>query len=159
MNIQTFITIGAIILLGILGITLNRTISNAEETKIFSECILTANSLAQEMIYEIKQKKFDKNVGDEITVNVANLTPPAQFGAAPGKPASQFVSVEEYHNHKRTVNTNRFGNFNIVVNVSYVNENNFTQISSTQTRAKEILVKVANKYLLDTLKLRMYKSF
>lgn len=159
MNIQTFLTIGAIVLLGVMGITLNRTISNAEQTKIYSECIITANSIAQQVINEIKQKNFDKNVGDEITVNVANLTPAAQFGATQGKPYSQFTSIEEYHNHKRTINSKRFGNFNVVVNVSYVNENNFTQKSLTQTRAKEVLVSVANKYLPDTLKLRIYKSF
>jgi hypothetical protein len=159
MNIQTFITIGAIVLLGVLGITLNRIMANAEETKIYSESILTANSLAQEVINEVKSKKFDKNIGDEITVNVANLTPTAQFGAAQGKPVSEFTSVEEYHNHKRTVKAKRLGDFNIVVTVSYVKDNDFTQTSQSQTRTKEILVKVSNNYLLDTLRLRMYKSF
>ncbi len=159
MNIQTFITIGAIVLLGVLGITLNRIMANAEETKIYSESILTANSLAQEVINEVKNKKFDKNVGDEINVNVANLTPTTQFGAPQGKPVSQFISVEEYHNHKRTIKTKRLGDFNIVVTVSYVLDNNFTQVSQSQTRTKEILVKVSNNYLLDTLRLRMYKSF
>jgi len=159
MNVQTYLTIGAIVLLGILGINLNRTISNAEQTKIISESIITANSIAQEIINEIKQKNFDKNVSDEITVNVANLTPAAQFGATQGKPHSQFTSVEEYHNHKRTISTKRFGNFNAIVNISYVNENNFTQKSQTQTRTKEVLVSVANNYLPDTLKLRIYKSF
>lgn len=159
MNIQTFITIGAIVLLGILGINLNRIMSNAEQTKINSESILTANSLAQEVIAEVKQKNFDKNVGDEITVNVANLTPVNQFGATQGKPVSQFKGVEEYHNHKRTVKTKRLGDFHIVVVVSYVKDNDFTQVSQIQTRTKEILVKVSNNYLLDTLRLRMYKSF
>lgn len=159
MSIQTFITIGAIVLLGVLGITLNRIMANAEETKIYSESILTANSLAQEVINEVKNKKFDKNIADEINVNVANLTPTAQFGAAQGKPVSEFTSVEEYHNHKRTIKTKRLGDFNIVVTVSYVLDNNFTQVSQSQTRTKEILVKVSNNYLLDTLRLRMYKSF
>lgn len=131
MNIQTFITIGSIVLLGVLGITLNRIMANAEETKIYSESILTANSLAQEVINEVKSKKFDKNIGDEITVNVANLTPTAQFGAVQGKPVSQFVAVEEYHNHKRTINTKRLGNFNIDVKISYVLENDFTKVSTT----------------------------
>lgn len=158
MNIQTFITIGAIVLFGILGITLNRIMANAEETKIYSESILTANSLAQEVINEIKQKKFDKNVGDEITVNVSNLTPLSQFGAN-NKPVSQFIAVEEYHNHKRTINSKRLGNFNVDVKISYVLDNDFTKPSSTQTRTKEILVNVTNKYLIDTLRLRMYKTF
>ncbi|MCS7053995.1 MAG: hypothetical protein NZM09_09730 [Ignavibacterium sp.] len=159
MNIQTFITIGAIILFGLLGVTLNRTISNAEQTKLYAESIITANSIAQNVINEIKQKKFDKNVGDEITVNLSSLTPASQFGAPQGRPASQFVAVEEYHNHKRTINTRRLGNFNVDVKISYVQENDFRLPSLTQTRTKEILVNVTNKYLIDTLKLRMYKTF
>lgn len=158
MNIQTFITIGAIVLFGLLGITLNRISANAEQTKIYSECIITANSIAQEVINEIKAKKFDKNISDEITVNVANLTPTALFGAN-GKPVSQFVAVEEYHNHKRTINSKRLGNFNVDVKISYVLDNDFTKVSLTQTRTKEILVNVANRYLIDTLRLRMYKTF
>jgi hypothetical protein len=159
MNIQTFLTIGAIVLLGLLGITLNRISSNAEQTKLQAECIITANSIAQEIMNEIKEKKFDKNVGDEINVNVSNLTPVSQFGAPSGKPFRQFVSVEEYHNHQRTIASRRLGNFNVNVKISYVNDNDFRLTSSTQTRTKEILVNVTNKYLIDTLKLRMYKSF
>lgn len=159
MNIQTFLTIGSIVLLGFLGVSLNKTISNAEQIKIYSESIITANSIAQSIINEIKQKKFDKNVEDEVNVNVANLTPTSQFGASPNKPVSQYTGIEEYHNHRRTINTKRLGNFNIIVNISYVRDNDFTRTSITQTRTKEILVKVTNKYLLDTLRLRLYKSF
>ncbi len=159
MNIQTFITIGAIVLLGILGITLNRIVSNAEQAKLAAEGIVTANSFAQELIKEIKQKNFDKNVGDEITFNLAILTPVSQFGNNQNKPVSQFNSVEEYHSYKRAFNSSRLGNFNAVVNISYVNDNDFTQISQIQTRTKAILVSVTNQYLIDTLKLRMYKSF
>ncbi len=156
---QIFLTIGAIMLFGLLVLNVNRTIMGSEEQKLYSEYFIAASSVAQSLIYEIKERKFDKTVSGEPDVEVASLTPKNQFGSQQAQSASTFTAIEEYHNYTRVVETPRAGNFTATVKVDYVSDNNFKQVSNNQSRTKRITVYVTSPFLVDTLSLQMYKSY
>ena len=156
---QIFLTIGAITLFGLLVLNVNRTIMGSEEQKLYSEYFIAATSVAQGLMYEIKDKNFDKNVSGEPDVDVNALTHPNQFGAPQNTPASTFTAVEQYHNYTRIVETPRAGNFTAFAQVQYVNDNDFQQVLSTQSRTKRITVYVTSPFLVDTLSLKTYKSY
>lgn len=156
---QIFLTLGAIMLFGLLVLNVNRTIMGSEEQKMYSEYFIAATSVAQGLMYEIKDKNFDKTVSGEAEVDINALTPPNQFGAQQGDDASAFTAVEQYHNYTRIVETPRSGDFTAISQVHYVNDNNFQQVLSTQSRTKRITVFVTSPFFVDTLSLQTYKSY
>lgn len=156
---QSFLTIGAIMLFGILILNVNRTTLGSEEKKLYSEYFIAATGIAQSLISEVKEKKFDRTVNGQPLNDASTLTLPAQFGVSSGTPVSSFTAIEDYHNHVRTISTPRAGNFTARVNIQYVNENNISQTSNSRTRIKRISVYVTNPFLKDTLSLQTFKSY
>ncbi|HRI47719.1 MAG TPA: hypothetical protein PK559_11490 [Ignavibacteriaceae bacterium] len=146
-------------LLRLLILNANRTTLNSKESKLYSEYFIAATSIAQSLISEVKERKFDRNVTNQPLNDVNTLTPPISFGVASGTPVSSFTAIEDYHNHQRTVASPCSGNFNTRVTINYVSEVNLNQNLSVRSRVKKISVFVTSPFLKDTLSLHTFKSY
>lgn len=163
---QMFLILGALVLLSILILNVNRTWSGAEEIKTSAEFLLTATNVGQGLIDEISIKAFDQVISiDPNVTDVASLTPPNSLGPDAGETnRNLYNDVDDYHNQTFTVSTPRLGDFNITISVFYVNQNTMAA-SNVRTWTKKIQATIVAPNLFDenmnpyTLKLFYYKSY
>ena len=112
------LTIGAMLLLALVSLNFNSTVLNTSTSDMESKIYLTAFSISDNLIEEIKQKSFDQSTIDFPTTNTASLTPPASLGPEAGEtsrqpallpaarcaddPADPFAAVRtRLHHHRR----------------------------------------------------------
>jgi hypothetical protein len=170
MNTVHFILIiGAIIVMGILIININNSISNSKDSSYRNNYLKRILSLAQTKMDEISVKAFDN-----ATVNgtVPGKIPDA-FSALPGKEGELysrlFDDVDDFNNFDTTY-IQAGDSIRVRVNVVYVNKDKPEIISNIKTVMKRIEViaslppfspykKTFFKDFSDEVKLYYYKSF
>ncbi|MDI6766491.1 MAG: hypothetical protein QME52_06685 [Bacteroidota bacterium] len=165
---QMLLVIGALTLLTIMSLSVNTLILSKTTTILQAEAELTAISIAQSMLDEIKTKYFDQRVAyDSVKVyNLSLMTHPSAFGPSgveagkvplPEPPdtvvpyksmkKSNYDDVDDYHNYRRFYYSYALGLFTVVDSVYYVLESNPDQVSGTQTFVKRIVVTVRHRNL------------
>ncbi len=165
---QILLVIGALTLLSIVSLSVNTLIVSKTTTILQAEAELTAISIAQSMLDEVKTKYFDQRVAyDSVKVfNPSFFTAPASFGPSgaeavkvplPEPPdtvvpyksmkKSNYDDVDDYHNYRRFYYSHALGLFTVVDTVFYVLESNPDQVSGTQTFVKKIVVTVRHRNL------------
>lgn len=158
-GMQTFFVIGAMVLLGLLALNVNRFILSSSESTYLSEYMLAASNVAQMRLDEVEAKAFD-----EAVANGAVVTDPASFSAL-GADAGEanednYDDIDDYNNSLKAYSTPRAGIFNSRVVVNYVSLSNPDSIVSVKTRIKRITVKVFAPILKkDTLRMYYYSSY
>lgn len=158
---QMFLVLGALVLLSILILNINRTWSGAEDQKLNAEFIMTATNVGQNFIDEISSKLFDQTlVLNPNVTNVNDLTAPNSLGKDTGEnDRSDFNDVDDYKDQSFTVSTPRLGDFNISVKVNYVSQDNL-EITNVRTWTKKIEVNITNKILPEEyVNLYYFKSY
>lgn len=160
MNDGHLITLlGAIVLLSILVLNVNRTILSATDHKLQAETIIACTSVGQHVIDLISSKKFDEAAISEEITDVTAFTPAASLGPEYGENYNYFDDVDDYNNYSGVVATPRMGNCSVNISVNYVNQEQPDIISQVQTCTKRIEAKVYNVILPDTLRLYYYSSY
>lgn len=158
-GIQTFLSVGAMVLFAILALNLNRTIINSEEQKIDAEVVSTATALGQNMINEINKYAFDEGTKTFPVYDANLLTNVASLGPESGEVLSTYDDVDDFNNYTKVDSTGRLGAFNLKIKVNYVDENSQNTIVSVKSRAKRIEVAVFSQFRSDTLYLQSYKCY
>ena len=116
---------------------------------ITSELTTQAIDLANDLMEEIKSKRFDENIFPDDPVE------PALLGIDPGEILSNrrtFDDIDDYNNWSKSppetidgIVLNEFSDFTRSVNIEYVTMvSNTWQASSTMTYYKKIVVKVSH---------------
>jgi hypothetical protein len=154
-NIQSILTIGSIFLLSLASLSFNSALLQSNTVEIENKVYLTAFSLADDMIEEIKQKAYDENTLVFPTVNRATLTPTASLGAESGESYPYYDDVDDYNGFFRDADAPHAENYHIAVKVYYVSESDPTLVSSSQTFDKRVDVTVSSPYLNHNVILSM----
>lgn len=158
---QMFLVLGALVLLSLLILNINRTWSGAEDQKLNAEFIMTATNVGQNFIDEISSKLFDHALASNPNLtNVNSLTAPNSLGPEAGENSrSDYNDVDDYNGKSFVVSTPRLGDFNISVKVNYASQDNL-EVTNVRTWTKKIEVNVMNKtFPNEYVNLYYYKSY
>jgi len=181
-NVQSMITIGAITIFSLISIRFNATVLETTNVEVENKIYLTAFSLADDLIEEIKQKAFDEETVVFRSINPEELTPSNDFAPDfldPGETSDPltfddiddyngfsksinlpqtsdpltFDDIDDYNGFSKSVNLPHAEGFVVTSQVEYVQSNNQNMPSSTQTFFKRVTVWVSNDYLSHPVKL------
>ena len=151
-GIQSFLTIGAISFLTLTSLSFNSALLESTTIEVENKVYLTAFSLADDLIEEIKEKHFDEKTLVFPTTNRSNLTPSLSLGPE-SETYYQFDDMDDYNNYTRHIVAPYVETYDVVCKVNYVHEDNSNVISTNQTFHKRVEVTVSSPYLRHEVKL------
>lgn len=154
-GIQSLLAIGAVWLFALVTINFNSTVVHNISIEVENKVYLTAFSLADDMIEEIKQKAFDECTVNNINViSPSSLTNPASLGLETGEDTTSFDDIDDYNGDSTRVGLPYVESFDILTTVTYADSTNFDNPSySSKTFYKRIAVKVKSIYLTNPVEL------
>jgi hypothetical protein len=119
------------------------------ENKVY----LTAFSLADDLIEEVKQKAFDAATIDFPTTDPSTLTAANSLGHGWWEEYPNFNDIDDYHGFKDSVAAPHAEGYKITCVVQYVDGDDPDQVVSTQTFYKKVTVTVGSPYLRSPIQL------
>ncbi|HCY75549.1 MAG TPA: hypothetical protein DHV28_06475 [Ignavibacteriales bacterium] len=145
-GIQSLLAIGAIWLFALISINFNSTVVHNISIEVENKVYLTAFSLADDMIEEIKQKAFDERTIDFITPNAEQLT--LDLGTE-GEVWPNFNDVDDYNGYSKNVGLPYLETYHVSTAVFYVNSNDPNSVAADGERTfyKKVEVTVTSKYM------------
>lgn len=146
-NTHSTLSIGALILLSLVNIRFNSALLENQTIETENKIYLTAFSLADDLIEEIKQKSFDAATVDFPTTDRSDLTPYNYFGPASSEVYPNYNDIDDYQGYSRTISLPHAEDYLVSCEVWYVDESNPDKISYTQTFYKKVKVTVTSPYL------------
>jgi len=152
---HSFLTIGAMALLALISMRFNATLLENRTTEIENKVYLTAFSLADDLIEEIKQKAFDEQTVEWKAIPVEQLTNIDAFGINdPGEySVNDFDDIDDYHNYSRPISLPHVEDYTVTSTIDYVSASDQDQVSNTQTYFKRVTVRVTSPYLSQPVRL------
>ena len=156
MNLQTIFALGAMILLTILILNVNKTSLGTEDVMSNSSYGITAVSLASSIIEDASKKRFD-NVfyeGDSVVTNLSSFTSAGVLGVETGEistKSSTFDDFDDYNGYAAIDSSMPTAPFNISCTVKYINPATPDVPINTQSWNKKITVKVWSTFMADTI--------
>jgi len=155
MGNNQYLSIGAIVLLALTSLRFNTTLLANRTTEIENKVYLTAFSLADDLIEEIKQKAFDEETVEWRAITTDQLTPYNAFGPVdPGESSVyDFDDIDDYQGYSKSVSLPHAENYSVISTVDYVTASNPDVTSSSQTFFKRISVNVTSPYMSHSVNL------
>ena len=151
---QSLMSIGALLLLSLASLQFNSVILENNTAEIENKVYLTAFSLADDLIEEIKQKAFDERTIDFQAINVNQLTyPPDKEG---GEVWPYFDDIDDYNNYVKPVSLPHVEDYTVTSTVNYCTTNG--NDIYTQSYYKKVTIKVTSKYMRSPLYLKFIFS-
>lgn len=152
-NIQSFLSIGAITLMSLISLRFNEAVLQNSTIEVENKVYLTAFSLADDLIEEIKEKAFDATTVNFPTTDPLTLTHPSKLGFDDNDVYPDFDDVDDYNGYTRTISAPHAEDYDISCSVWYVNPDNQSQFSSVQTFYKRVEVTVNSPYMRSPVNL------
>jgi len=148
-SIQTFLAIGALAIFSLVSVRFNSSVLQNLTVEVENKVYLTAFSLADDLIEEIKQKAFDEETVEWRAVATGELTPASNFGVFDAGETSveYFDDIDDYNGYSKEVSLPHAEGYTVICYVSYVNAADPDVISGTQTYFKRVTVTADSKYL------------
>lgn len=157
---QTFITIGALALLGTAIFNMHRNFGMNGEIVIQSKLGVTAVSLASSIVEEASGKAFDQATDEDAVSATSSLTPVAGLGLEAGEFFPDSVNdFDDYNGYNKTVSFERGGTFNIRCKVDYINPTNPEVALSSRTWHKKLTIRITSHEMKDTIYARYIFSY
>ena len=154
MGNNQFLSIGAIALLALVSLRFNTTVLENKTTEVENKVYLTAFSLADDLIEEIKQKAFDEQTVDWRAIPVEQLTSIDAFGPdADEFSVNDFDDIDDYQNYSKGISLPHVEDYNVSSTVEYVTASDPDMTSSSQTYFKRISVRVTSPYISHPVRL------
>jgi len=155
MGENSFLSIGAMALLALISLRFNATLLENRSTEIENKVYLTAFSLADDQIEEIKQKAFDEKTVEWKAIPADQLSPAESFGVFdPGESTvNDFDDIDDYNGYQKSVSLPHVENYSVTSTIDYVLATDQDVISNTQTYFKRVTVLVTSPYLSHSVKL------
>jgi len=155
MGNNQYLSIGAIVLMALVSLRFNTTLLQNRTTEIENKVYLTAFSLADDLIEEIKQKAFDEETVEWRAISTNQLTPYNSFGPVDAGESSvyDFDDIDDYHGYNKAVSLPHAENYTVTSTVDYVSASSPDVTSSLQTFFKRISVNVTSPYMSHSVKL------
>lgn len=152
-NIQSFLTIGAITLMSIISLRFNEAVLQNSSIEVENKVYLTAFSLADDLIEEIKEKAFDATTVNFPTTDPLTLTHPSNLGVDSIDVYPDYDDVDDYNGYSRMISAPHAEDYLVDCTVWYVKPTDQIQFSSVQTFYKRVEVQVSSPYLKNPVKL------
>lgn len=148
-NIQSMLAIGAMIILSLTSLSFNSVVLQNSATELEDKVVLTAFSLADDLIEEIKEKSFDQNTIDFQAIALNQLT--AANGLGPGGTESwpNFNDIDDYNGYTKEISLPHVEGYNLTCKVHYVDADG--DILSTQSYFKRVDITVTSDYMSQPL--------
>jgi len=146
-NIQSMLSMGAMVLLSLSSLRFNSAVLQTSSIEIENKVYLTAFSLADDMIEEIKNKSFDQTTTKFLTTIVSSLTKADSLGPEAGETALTFNDIDDYNNYVKSVSAPHAENYRVTTKVYYVDGDDPDENTDTQTFYKKAEVTVTSPYL------------
>jgi hypothetical protein len=152
-GVQSFLSLGALMIFSLISLRFDSAVLQNVEVEVENKVYLTAFSLADDLLEEIKQRAFDEKTVVFKAITTTALTPSASLGKESGEVWPNFNDIDDYNNYSKPVSLPHAENYTVTSQISYVQENNQDQISTTQTYFKRVEIFVNSPYLKHQLKL------
>jgi hypothetical protein len=157
---ELLLVVFATALFSLLILNINVASQRNHEALQETEIAHTAISVAQRFLEEAKSKKFDAQVGvlDPATFP-GTFTPAGGLGHHPTNESyPNFNDVDDYHNFSQAVTVLSM-DFQVEIEVFYVDETDLEQDAGTETFFKMMRVKVSSVWLSHTVTLKQVFSY
>ena len=150
---QSFLSIGALLLFSLVSLNFNSTVLSNTTVEVENKVYLTAFSLADDLIEEIKQKAFDAATIDFPTTDPSTLTAANSLGHGWWETYPDYNDIDDYHGFVDNVSAPHAEGYVITCAVQYVDGDDPDQVVSTQTFYKKVTVTVDSPYLRSPIQL------
>lgn len=161
---QMMLTTGAIVLLGLTVLTVNRSFNGHGEIIRSSEIGVYGVSLATSLVEEASGQNFDEATVDDALTSTALLTTSANLGPDADEPTTAnttlgFDDFDDYHGLQMGVAIPGVDSFTVRAVVTYVNATSPDNGTSARTFHKRINVAVTSTANPDTIKMAYVFSY
>ena len=146
-SINSMLTIGAMLLLALVSLRFDSTVLENNTVEIENKVYLTAFSLADDLIEEIKQKAFDERTIDFQAIGQNQLSYP--LGRESGEVWPFFDDLDDYDGYQKIVDLPHAEGYNITCRVNYVDSDGKDLF--TPSYFKKVTVIVSSDYLRSPL--------
>ncbi len=152
-NIQSMLALGALMMFGLISLRFDSSVLQNLEVEVENKVYLTAFSLADDLLEEMKQRAFDNQTVTFQSISTEALTPAQNLGYESGEVWPNFNDIDDYNGYSKPVSLPHAENYTVVSYVSYVQEDDQDLVSTTQTYYKKVEIFVNSPYLRHELKL------
>lgn len=154
---QTFLAVGAIILLSSMVLRFNRTVLTSDEVMYNSKFNVLASSLCVSVIEEARGKAFDQNTDSAAVSNVNQLS--ATLGPDFGETYEDYNDFDDYNGYVKTDSTMPSAIFYITAKVTYVKNEHPIKPTANRTWHKMITVTILSSAMKDPVKMSSTYSY
>jgi len=140
---QALLSLGALLLLSFLSVRFNSTVLENTSIETENKVYLTAFSLADDLIEEIKQKAFDERTIDFQAIAENQLSLP--LGPETGEVWPYFDDMDDYNNYSKVVSLPHVEDYKVTCKVNYAKSSG--QSITSQSYFKKITITVDSKFL------------
>lgn len=151
-SIQSILAIGALVIFSIVSILFNSSYMQSSAVEIEDKVYLTAFSLADDLIEEMKQKAFDEKTIDFQAIRKDQLS--LTLGTD-GETWPDFDDIDDYKGYTKNVDAPHAEGYHINCDVTYCDEDG--NALGTQEYYKKVTITVSSDYLADPF--QMYFIF
>ena len=160
-NLQMLLALGAMMLLTILLLNVNRNSLAVEDVMYDSNFGITATSIASSIIEDASKKRFDKVTAEydptdstyTAVYDPTYFTPAGSLGIDSGEVITDPKTFNDFDD------TMPSAVFSVLCKVNYVNETALDDSVNTQTFHKKITVRVWSKSMSDTIVISSIYSY
>jgi len=153
-GVQSFLSLGALMIFSLISLRFDSAVLQNTEVEVENKVYLTAFSLADDLLEEIKQRAFDEQTVDFKAITASALTPSASLGKESGEAWPNFNDIDDYNNYTKPVSLPHAENYTVISKIDYVLESDQDQTSTSPTYFKRVEIFVDSPYLRHQLKLQ-----
>ena len=143
-NAQSMLALGALMIFGMLSLRFDSSVLQNLEVEVENKVYLTAFSLADNLIEEIKEKAFDEKTIDFQAIPLNDLTLYTSL-MPEGEVHPYFDDIDDYNTYQDSVSLPHAEGYKVTCAVTYSDANG--QTIYTQSFYKKVVVTVESKYL------------
>jgi hypothetical protein len=148
------LAMGALVIFSLVSLNFNEIVMQNLTNEIDNKVSLTAFSLADDLLEEIKLRAFDEKTLVFRAINTSELTSSSSLGPDSGEISSNmFDDIDDYKGFSKIVSLPHAENYTITSNVYYVRADNQNQVSLSQTYYKRVDVRVQSPYMKNDITL------
>ena len=149
-NIQQLLILGGMLILSLTSLRFNTAVLETTSVEVQNKVYLTAFSLADDMIEEIKGKAFDEATL-EFPTATGNLTLPDDLGPDSAEVYPNYDDIDDYNGYTKTISAPHAEDYHVECSVSYVSSSSPDTEVDYRTYYKKVTVTVGSPYLNHTI--------
>lgn len=151
-NIQSLLSLGALLIFSLISLRFDTAVLENTGIEVENKVYLTAFSLADDLLEEIKQRAFDANTIQFPITNPAGLTN-YPLGHSSSEEYPNFNDIDDFNGYSRPINAPHAEKYEVSCEVYYVGEDTPEVKSSDRTFYKRADVTVTSPYMSNPVKL------